>query len=513
MFLALLLCLTQNWYDPGTPATDARTIYVSSSTGNDSNTGLDSQNPRRTIQSAKGLMRHTFPDRMLLKRGDTFNESFGQWKTSGRSSTERQIIGAYGQGARPRLLTGNVTGIFTLNAGDTPPSVDNVAILDLEFYPQTYTGNEAIAGVSFLWKSENWLIEGCFISGYQVGVVVESFGGPKKNIAIRNNVIVDCYSLVGSVGHGIYASGGDNLLIEGNIIDKNGWNESVPGAVPTVFRHGAYLHPDMPRNAIVRGNIISRSSSHGLTLRAGGTVSDNLFIQNSINVLLGGGSPQYAVGGIEFRFTNNVVFDAKNIDVNNPRGWAIDVNNTRSGLIKGNIFCHNRNGTFPSSFGFDGALGVGIRNVRIHDNIWYNWNGRGSFTGVGSQLRNISFVRNVIHMSIDAPVFSQANLAAIAYERNTFYSQNPQNFITVPNIGTLSFTQWQQVCGDTESVFEVYPFVDPTRDIQRYDIVNGGIGTLDSFFQTARTQSKELWNPAYTALAANAWMRQGFMQK
>src|SRR5688572_21963771 len=70
-----------------TPSGDSRVIYVSS-TGNDSNSGLSASSPVKTIAKAKTLMRDLKPDWMLLKRGDTWNESLGDWRRRGRSSTE-----------------------------------------------------------------------------------------------------------------------------------------------------------------------------------------------------------------------------------------------------------------------------------------------------------------------------------------------------------------------------------------------------------------------------------------
>lgn len=52
------------------PSSDTRTIYVSSSTGNDSNNGLSESTPKRTIAAGKSLLRNGYPDWLLLKCGD-----------------------------------------------------------------------------------------------------------------------------------------------------------------------------------------------------------------------------------------------------------------------------------------------------------------------------------------------------------------------------------------------------------------------------------------------------------
>ena len=66
------------------PQSNSRVIYVSSSTGSDSNTGLSPNSPLKTIAAGEALLRNGYPDQLLLKAGDTFvNQSFGdltrQW--------------------------------------------------------------------------------------------------------------------------------------------------------------------------------------------------------------------------------------------------------------------------------------------------------------------------------------------------------------------------------------------------------------------------------------------------
>src|SRR6185436_13199158 len=65
-----------------TPSTDSRIIYVSSSGGADTNSGLSKTTPKKTIAAGKALLRNGYPDWLLLKRGDSFNEGegLGHWK-------------------------------------------------------------------------------------------------------------------------------------------------------------------------------------------------------------------------------------------------------------------------------------------------------------------------------------------------------------------------------------------------------------------------------------------------
>ncbi|MDA8018036.1 MAG: hypothetical protein MPN21_11370, partial [Thermoanaerobaculia bacterium] len=94
-----------------TPSPDSRLIYVSSSTGNDNNDGLSPGSPKETVASARALLRHGFPDWLLLRKGDIFDEGLGHIRTSGRSWTEPQVWTSYGGGStRPLLRTGTSNG-------------------------------------------------------------------------------------------------------------------------------------------------------------------------------------------------------------------------------------------------------------------------------------------------------------------------------------------------------------------------------------------------------------------
>ena len=59
---------------------------------------------------------------MLLKRGDTFRESFGYWDVSGKDSSNPTLIGAYGSGNRPVIASGSKNGFNTAFGG-----VNNIA--------------------------------------------------------------------------------------------------------------------------------------------------------------------------------------------------------------------------------------------------------------------------------------------------------------------------------------------------------------------------------------------------
>ncbi|MGV8141023.1 MAG: right-handed parallel beta-helix repeat-containing protein, partial [Candidatus Woesearchaeota archaeon] len=84
------------------PACPLRTFYVSSSTGNDSNTGTSPTSPWRTLQRVNS---QTFMpgDSILFKRGETFRGSI--YQTERGTATNRITYGAYGTGNKPLILS------------------------------------------------------------------------------------------------------------------------------------------------------------------------------------------------------------------------------------------------------------------------------------------------------------------------------------------------------------------------------------------------------------------------
>src|SRR4051812_49624282 len=92
----LSVAATNGWTDV-TPEPESRVVYVSSSGGSDTgNTGLSASNPVKSLAQARKLVRSGFGDQVLLRRGDTFRETFETWDVSGRDATSPAVIGAYG---------------------------------------------------------------------------------------------------------------------------------------------------------------------------------------------------------------------------------------------------------------------------------------------------------------------------------------------------------------------------------------------------------------------------------
>ncbi len=128
------MTLDANGYTHVTPSSDTKTIYVSSSQGNDSNSGLSPDSPVRTINRGISLLRSGSPDWLVLKKGDTFTEAIS-WTKSGRSSNEPMVFGTYGTGDRPLIKASANTALYS------PNGIQNVDIMGLHFQDSTRDPN------------------------------------------------------------------------------------------------------------------------------------------------------------------------------------------------------------------------------------------------------------------------------------------------------------------------------------------------------------------------------------
>jgi hypothetical protein len=175
-----------------------------------------------------------------------------------------------------------------------------------------------------------------------------------SNVVVRLNVLADHWRPDGGLYHGLYGFHIESMLIEGNVVDHNGWSDSVGRDVAdnvggaSTHKHNIYINPAYPpesaRNIVIRYNVISRASSHGIQGKVGHNCYRNLFIKNPIACHQGfGGDQQYVGYGVRQDpvFRDNVCVAAADIDSGNLRGvglWTTCVDNL---LFENNLFLDN----------------------------------------------------------------------------------------------------------------------------------------------------------------------------
>ncbi|MEO6710734.1 MAG: right-handed parallel beta-helix repeat-containing protein [Planctomycetota bacterium] len=489
---------------------DTRTVYVSAS-GNDENDGLSRTKPKRTLASAVSRLRHGFPDWLLLERGSAWHESLGRWKLSGRSAGEPMLISSFGESPkRPLLLTGTHGGIWTNGGGGSPASIDNLALVGLCFRADGYEGGGDCIGAQFLQPASQLLIEDCAFEGYSTNIVLQGLGGRHSDLRVRRCVIADAYTIHATGGHsqGLYAFAVDGLLLEENLFDHNGWNESVPGAGADIFSHDIYI--DNGNTAVsVRGNIIANASSHGMQLRPGGAVVDNLFLGNSIALSVGGGNhPE--TGGVRAEVRDNVILDGKNIDDDKPRGWGIWLANIASGRVANNLIANNARGTQPWAITLDGlhrgdeAASIGIHALAIEKNVVFDWGGGILVQGGSACFVDVDLIGNDLQESIGSrPLLvydDSASVASIRTKGNRLFSQvaPPQSWVRIADRpGSPPAPQRAS-------------YADARRSPAAYSKSQGGEESVAAFLRQVRAQSKATWREEFTAHAVNDYLRAGF---
>lgn len=453
-----------------TPSADARTIYVSNSQGSDSNDGRSESAPVRTIARGLALIRHGYPDWLLLKKGDTWtDEAFGVISgvangkaRSGRSANEPMLFGAYGTGARPLIKTNplnHAAGISAFGGGGGGGG-NYLAIVGLEFYAytrdpdslsfnaETITNNHS--GISLLNPIGWLLIEDCKFGFYGLNLGFQG-ASSQANVMLRRSIITDAYS-VNSHSQGIFVNGGmQGMLIEENLFDHNGWHADIEGT-RTKFNHNVYYqHEQGP--VIYRGNINARASAAGIQGRSGGIGTDNLFVANPLTGFFSGNG---ATAGQSSNWESNVVLHGIGAsDIGD--GWGLHINgNAHGSQLRSNVVAHYAGGG-TASFGYRIGGDFASDNVELTDNILYKW-----------QTNN--------------PLYITGGSAGIVSSGNQFDATGANS----------------------------YGFTDPDRTIITYDALNGGNGSIENFLAKARQQSKDNWRPEHTATAVNNYIRAGF---
>lgn len=441
---------------------DSRTIYVSSSTGEDSNLGRTPEMPVATIAAGLARLRNGYPDHLLLKAGDIFvNQAFGNLKVSGRSVSAPMVFGSYGTGPAPVVET-NPEINHGIAIGSLPKQGGNFVIIEgIDFYSYTRDPHNAAyagpgtsdLGTFFVNPNTSVTLVGNKFSYYTSGVIFNSGSGnaTSSNVTLYRNIVVDSWSAT-SHSQGLYVSGVGNLVIEQNLFDHNGWNESIPGAEATIFNRNVYLQSNNGAVTFV-DNISANSSSEGLQARSGGTISGNLFLANSAGIYIG----------------------------ENPGTSSAPVSTLTSTVANGNVI-------------------LGSTNIRSSSGLLPRGQGINIFNSSGP---GVQVTGNIIANPTGPPVnqtgiFLNSNVTGISATGNIIYGvAHP-----IADSGTGNTT--------SPNAINLTGYVNPSVSAGSYNASLGNIGSLAAFLTEARKQSKDNWRTQYTAKAVINYIRAGF---
>jgi len=507
----LMRQLDDGWTD-FSPSTGTRMIHVSTS-GDDSNSGLNPSAPVRSLARAYELLRDGQPDWMLLKRGDVWQDQvMPMWRKSGRSESEPMLIAAYGDPAAPRPLidAGNSTAFQSKDG----MIVQNIAIVGLAFQADRPSPDDGGTGMRWLASGGNLLIEDCFFSGFTTNVVIQNVGSdPLRNVRIRRSVIVDSYN-AGGHSQGIFCKRVDGLVIEENLLDHNGWREGVEGAHRTIFNHNIYIQNDCS-NLVVRDNIICRGSSHGLQARPGGAVRRNVFAGNAIALLVGGGDYPNE-GGVVGDVRRNLLLYGSDIATHLPRGHGITLQNIRSATLMNNIVAFDRSEQpYGHAVYFEANRDVGVHNVTMQNNRIVNWRGGIKYNGLtGSQLSGIVIRDNLLQDDDDEkPLVKHADTMDpdhFTYADNIYHTDRSRSSWYEVNRVNYGFTQWVALAEEEGARDLEVDFSDETRSLARYHGLMARPADEVAFYQALRNQRRGAWLQGYTAAQVIRFFEEGF---
>ena len=468
-------------------APESRVVYVSATEGDDANSGLSAQDAKKTITSGMQLIRAGYPDHLLLRRGDTWNERIGDWRASGRSPNEPAVISSYGtEQDRPKLLCPS-TGLSISRA-----PVQHLIISGIQL---TATAR-GYSGIEIMTTANHVLLEDLFVSDFKDNIVLQSYGGKVENVTVSNSTVVDSHYDSGH-SQGLYAAGVDGLAIAGCLFDHNGWVASSTPYAPTMFNHNIYID-DSCGPVELTGSIIARASSHGAHFRAGGEVSHNLFLRNAINLQVGykpGAKPQ----GVEALVCNNIFQDGRDITSSIPRRWGMQLKNIREGTVADNILVQCPGGGYQRLIELSTSDGVGVNSLSISDNLAIEWGAPIAITG--TRYSRVRLGRNEVTESRSILMHTDglpAGNALMSFGNRL----NPNGTPTPYYAGSrMTLTPWKAAVHDTTSWEAPGNYKNPSYNIETYTQTHAPATspTLEAFLAQARERSKFNWSKKLTA--------------
>jgi len=512
---------TYSGYTRFTPSSDSRIIYVSSSGGNDANSGLSPSAPLRTIGAGYALLRQGFPDWLLLKRGDTF-EGNVFWNQSGRSPLQPAIFGSYGiaGAARPTILSGDGAAWGKWVVSSAPRETNYVALVGIHFESNSFQNNTETLGIWWIGAGSNFLIEDCFVRGFSGNITLQDDANnitSLRDITVRRNIVVDAHARPGS-GHsqGMFVHYLDGLLIEDNIFDHNGYKEGV--TQPTWFNHNMYI-TSYNDNVVVRNNVVTRASSHGIQLRSGGVVENNLFARDPLAIF------------VAYRPTDvvdNVIIEGTDILSTPPlaRAHAIETVQSVDVHIERNVIANKL--STSSYTGSAVSITYGNPNelvlpttyrVAVGSNIVSNWcnNNR---SGAAIDLDNpagftaVTITGNLVQQNCSDGQIAYSRSATtdpakVTFSDNIYYStRDPNRWFGAAGFD-FSYATWRtQYYPDNSQVTPIV-FTDPNRNLASYNQSIGGTASFEAFMADAKAASRQNWSK-YSASTVNDYIRAGF---
>ena len=485
-----------------------------------------------------------YPDWWLFARGETFDlaedllsfeRQFNPLATKvygslavpgGRSATERQIVGAYGNlcQARPRFVN-PILGFMSRYSSATSPAFKNVAYLSLHFDGHVRVPGGNYAGVTLLGQttaSVDLLFEDIWFdaSTFSVG------SSNAAQITLRRSIITDNYSTDGSHVQGLYYDGTreGRFRIEESILMRNGFSRGDPKTMswpPT----GTQIWNKFNRNLYVNGKTdfttsgmfdsVSMMGASGDQFRPGMQVQRNFFYQGYVSMGARGGYPdaEGSTGSILDNVLQRFVASGTNDNTGQP-GWGFQLG---GGAFSVEVAHNIVTGAQHSSKWWGVQLTpilqdcyapalYATRANRIHHNI----------LDTGSSTAALSVTDGTSNACFGLVLPGvRSNAATDNVLLNTKLRES-EYLPVAAAVGTAPDTSYQrnQLYADRAAAAARLGWTNPNRTLKTYLQSQGVVVTstdgFPEYFAKATALRRGQWSPQWTARPLVNYIRNGF---
>jgi hypothetical protein len=379
----------------------ATTYYVSSSDGNDGNSGLTEDLAWATFNgNVNNTSKFTADDTVKFKCGDTFNDA-GDWEFRSTGTSSGYItLTSYGTGAKPifSIPNNNTTGLLVNGR--------NYIIFDGIDFQDGMVDKIKLQ----LMSATNCIVRNCDFSGNVTDHALRVYGGSCENLTIDNCTFTDA-------GHldviRIYATTPEAI---NNITVSNCTIVGTAG-------NGIYIYCDesindagyKPQNITIDNNSISDTGYCAIVaVMDNSTISNNIctnigyITTPNINAIQLGDCDDCIIEGNSISTVRTSVPDGSGIILD--FAYADDDHITERAIVRNNYIYDCNDGAGVSTYK--------SANCIIYNNIIVNCDQ--GMSGANSNSVNNLFYNNVIYNPTDNCLKLRSSSTAVAYN-NIFY--------------------------------------------------------------------------------------------
>jgi len=202
---------------------------------------------------------------------------------------------------------------------------------------------------------------------------------------------------------------------------------------------------------VIQGNIITRASLCGITIRSAGTIKDNLITACPVGIKPGGSGTS---------ITGNVILNGVDLGGTSGGATGIDVTSLSGITISNNIIAHEKSSAQYHVTGI--RLNGGVKNATISGNIIYDWQ---QAINNGADSANING-NKLTALNTSAPLIAQVKGV------NTSAFKNANNIYDTPRKGVNSIAnsdktlaQWISATHETGAKQQKISYSNPNKTV------------------------------------------------